>query len=290
MKHCLTILFSCLLVLPIMAQRLNVGLSGGWNIHTQTNASFNEAPINYVYNAPFANVSYNTQGDDEDEIIIENRVSPYNQVRIAKLWGVKSTSNTAFNIGGYATYALKNDFRIQLNTGVSHGQDRIYYGFQNMVVNQGFNTQVNYIGRDNYELFNEDFIKINHWYNFYNVRFNYELPIPMTAKISLSVGYKFRFQWSSNYDSEVKSYADSLTGIEKNEFNNIYIFQERLFQNHRKTGFNHFIQLGTGIRFHEWSFVLDWFFSPFSSVDNYKNHQYFQFNIQYDLFSIPLFK
>lgn len=272
------IVISIFLVCKISAQRLNFSFNGGWMLSKSTNTVYDEKAYQILYAAPYSTTSgsFEFSGVEND------------QVRIARVWGVKPYNNSSISLGGELTYLFKNNWRIGLNTSFYKDGDQLFYSFQNMFVN--LDPQDASSNTDSPELLNESII-IHRWMNSFGLKGIYDLPTPTLAKIYLSFGYQFRYQMFSYYESELtEKSAESYEGVFLNEYYNISVFQQRLYKNNAITGFNHILQAGFGMRLYGFAMGFDFNYSPISTNDKY-NHQYFiNFNISYDIISFELFK
>lgn len=275
-----TVLFiiSFLFSFGVHAQRLNFSLNGGWMLSKSTSNVFQERPYQILYAAP-----YTTTSGSFEYAGVEN-----DQVRIARIWGVKPYNNTSVSLGGEWTYVFKNHWRIALGTGFYKDADQIFYSFQNMLVN--LDPTASSSNASSPENLNED-ITIHRWMNTFGLRGIYELPTPTLLKGYLSLGYQFRYQMFSYYDSELtEQNVEEYSGVFLNEYYNINVFQERLYRENAAPGFSHFVQAGVGLRRYGFAAELNFNFSPIGSNDKYHSQYFFQFNFQYDILNFELFK
>lgn len=262
----------------LSAQRLNFNFNGGWMVNKSTSTVFEERAYQILYAAPYTTTSgpFEYSGVEND------------QVRIARVWGVKPYNNTSFSLGGELTYVFKNNWRIGLNTSFYKDADQLFYSFQNMFVNLDPQDASNNTASP--DQLNESII-IHRWMNSFGLRGIYELPIPTLAKIYVSLGYQFRYQMFSYYESELtEKSAENYEGVFLNEYYNISVFQQKLYNDNALTGFNHFIQAGVGMRMYGFAVGFDFNYSPISSNDNYTQQYFINFNFNYDIVSFELFK
>lgn len=262
----------------LSAQRLNFSLDGGWIISKSTASIYENDPYQILYAAPYSTVSepFEFSGIEND------------QVRIARIWGAENDQSGAISLGGRWTYIFKNNFRIGLGVNFYKGKDRLHYSFQNMIVNldqQEYESVMNSPGQLG------EYIDIHRWYNAYDIKLEYDLPIPIISKPFISIGYQYRFQMFSYYDSELtEKDASSYDGVELNEYYNITVFQDRIYRENATTGHNHFFNLGVGIRRYGFNAELSFNYSPMSTSDYFLEQWFMRLSMQYDLFSIKLFK
>lgn len=264
------------------AQRLNVGISGGWSLNQNVRTTFEEQPYQFLYAAPY----YSEPVDDFDFF-----GPPYDQVRIAQVYGITQDNSGSFRLGGTVSYLLKNDFRFTADIQIYQMRQRIYYGFQNLVLDIG--DEQSSVTTDSPELL-DDYIRLNKWQNSITARVTYDIPLKSISKPFVSFGYTNKYQFAANYSSQLIEEESSILADEDNipEYYNSRVFQDVLYTEFSNEGFNHYITAGVGYR----RFGFNASINLFKSLGNSKyaqyftNHHFFTIDLAYDILSVPLFK
>lgn len=278
-KKIFTIL-SLFLITFGQAQRLNIGLDIETFFAANAKTVFEEEPFYFLYAAPYSPVSSSS--------IYK---SPFEQVRLARIDGTNFHKSPVFNYKGVVTYQSKNAFRASFAFGFGSYSEKVFYSFQNLVLNdnQNNNTYI-FTNVDTPELL-DNYISINRFLNTYELALTYDLTNNYKIKPFLLLGFKESIQIYSNYNSKIKSLdINELSDNNVSGYYNNDKFQYDLYRLLSDNGLNHYYTIGIGGRLYSFEAILK-FSSSISenSKEFYTNQQIWSIEIKQDLISIPLF-
>lgn len=268
-----------------VSQNLSANLVFGYSIHNSYNTIFEDGDFQFIYAAPYAKVS------PEEYSSTTFNTPVYDQVRIASIQGLKINQGKNINLGGSFRYDFKNYFQLSLETSYTYNSRKIYYKFQNMLIDLDNNE--NSYSTSSADI-KDNSISINNWKNAYKLRLNYILPTKTITKYYISTAYTYQFLIIANYSSFLtKNENDYLIGNQdENEFYNTRVFQDKLFSELNNDGFNHIGTLGVGLNRFGLQMGIDWNFT----ISKSKNSTYFInqnlifFYLKFKLYNLSLFK
>lgn len=263
-------------------QRINATISAGWMLGKTNATVFDNTPFQFLYAAPYATPATSSY----------DQVSPYDQVRLVEIYGASPFSRKNFSFSGGLQYQALNNWRFGIDISTFRDQDDIYYRFQNMVINGS--ADQNSIDLYSPELL-DDYISIAKWIGMYGIDASYEVKTKSKIKPEILLGYRYKVQLFSTYDSELlanqNTYLNGDNADYVKEYYNTKVFQDKLYQELSSDGFNHYIKLGLGARLYSGHVQFEWLRSLGDSKGEYYIVQnIFNLKISYDLISIPLFK
>ena len=264
-----------------MAQRLNVGISAGWNLNQRVSTVFEDEPFQFLYAAPY----YSEPVDEFDF------GSPYDQVRLARVYGVSQDNNACFRFGAGVTYQFKNDLRLNLNYQFFQLRQKIYYGFHNLLLD--ISDDQNNISSSSPELM-DDHISVSKFNSSFSALVIYDIPLKSSIKPFLQAGYTYKLQMFANYTSNLIKDESSILADEDlvSDYYNSRVFQDKLFTEFSNEGFNNYMTIGIGVRRFGLSMAVNWNMALGESkyADYFKNHHFLTLDLQFDVLSIPLFR
>ncbi len=280
-KHIVLILFG-VMGISCFAQRINVGVSAGMLANAGTTTSVDEEPFYFLYYAP-----YSAQQDDQGYLL--NPVL-FNQVRLAKINGIRSNLNGTFKIGGSISYASKNGFKASFELGMYTARDLVYYSFQEMVVNS--NDSILYLGYNNTLDLLDERIAVSRFVNSYSLSFLKEIKTKSSVNPFIMVGFTERVQLYASYNSQVKQKDPAeYSNEELAQYINVSNFQENLYKEMFNDGFNHYLNLGFGVNIYSLKLELNRHQSIGGNrTDYFIGQKFWEVKMSYDLISIPVFK
>lgn len=273
-----------------MAQKLGINLGLSYNIASNYNMTFSE-PYQFLYAAPFgSNLEYTEP--------------VYEQVRLAKIYGVK-TKNDLFYIPNFSfsiDYTLKNNFIFSFETNYGFFKKQVFYSFHNLFIDISPNTDNAYTSKDDPALLDNK-ITISQWRNAYTLKSKYILPTKTITKFFLSTSYTFQYVINSTYNSILKTRKDSYVTsiyddnseiigetVNNNEYLNVVVFQDKIFNEYKNDEFNHLIGLGFGLKRFGYEVSMSYQFSLANQNQYYKNYNQVMLHLKYSLININLFK
>lgn len=257
-------------------QRLNIGINGGWIFSKNTSTIFDSEPFQFLYAAP-----YSSEAEDQFDY-----ASPFDQVRLARIYGIQNDNSQSFSFGAGLSYQLKNDVRFSFGMNFMQQKDRVYYGFQNIVIN--ISDEQDLTNTSSPDLI-DDYITLESWSTTYQLLGNYDIPLKSRCKPFFSAGYLLKIQVGSNYATESETIqGDSFDP----DYFNTRVFQDKLFNELSSDGFRHYLNLGLGLRYFGLNASLNWSFSLGNSQNDlyYINQNFLGLSLHYDILSIALFK
>lgn len=256
-------------------------ISAGWMAGKSNSTVFNDKPFQFLYAAP-----YYTSAIDEFDF-----VSPYDQVRLVQIYSASPFTRNNFLFDGSLSYQTLNNFRFGIQLSVFNNRDDVYYGFQNMIINDSSNT--GNVNTESPELV-DDYISIKSWNSTYEVFTSYEFNIKSVFKPNISFGYAYKLKFYSTYTSNLVANQNTYLESEDNEtikeYYNSKVFQDKLYKELANDGINHYLKIGFGVRYFGTHLSFTWMKSIKHSGDYYLGQNYFNLKLSYDIMSIPLFK
>ena len=262
------------------SQRLNLGAALETVVNGRTNTVFETEPFYFLYAAPYS--SYNSSFVN---------YSPYQQVRLVKIEGINSSLAPSLVYKSTLSYQSKNALRLNFGLGFQNYSDKIYYSFQNLVIDDNDNSgQFSAVYSDNIEL-KDDYINLSRVMNNYELMATYDITNNYTIKPFVLIGFKERIQLFSTYTSNTKKMdANDIYEKDRAAYYNVTKFQNDLYRIFGNNQFKHFICLGIGGRLFGFEASLLYTKSVFVNADSeFTRQQMWSIEIKQELISIPLF-
>lgn len=269
------------------SQRLNLNLDLGYNIGSKYQTTFSQ-PYQFIYAAPFGT------NDDYYKPV-------YDQVRLANIQGIKSTNRHNYNFGFSFQYDFKNYFQLSLETSYGQFYSEAYYGFQNLLINLNSESTDLQTKRDDPALLDNK-ITISTWKNAYKLKLNYLLPIKSIRKYYASASYTYQYVFTSRYSSVLKENKSNyitndtdedgniINEVVENEYLNVAVFQDKIFDEFKNDQFNHLIGFGIGTQYYNSQLGIDFQFSLPNKNVYYKNYAQILMTYKFKILSLNLFK
>lgn len=271
----------------VNAQNLSVNLGFGYSIYNSYASTFDNGDYQFIYAAPYAK-----EGLGELPSFMSN-TPVYDQVRIASIQGIKNNQGKNINLGISIRYDFKNYFQLSLEANYAYNNREIYYKFQNMLIDLD-NNEYSYSTTS--ADIQDNSISINNWKNTYKLRLNYILPTKSITKYYVSMAYGYRFLIAANYNSYLTKneddYLSATSNLDKNEFYNTRVFQDKLFSELSNDGFNHIGIIGVGLNRFGLQTGIDWSFniSKSKNLTYFNNQNLISIFLKYKLYNLSLFK
>lgn len=270
-----------------IAQDLSLNLGLGHSAHNSYTSIFDNGDYQFIYAAPYA------KEGPESYLSTTFNTPIYDQVRIASIQGIKINQSKNIEFGISLRYDFKNYFQLSLETNYAYNNKDVYYKFQNMLIDLDNNE--NYYSTASADI-KDNSISINSWINSYKLRLNYIVPTKTITKYYISTAYSYQFLIATNYNSYLTKNEDVFlsenSNLDKNEFYNTRVFQDKLFSELNNDGFNHFGTFGIGLNRFGLQTGIDWNFNISKSKNStyFTNQHLISIYLKFKLYNLPLFK